>query len=262
VGVGEEMIFKAKFLASNPLSMAFDKANARYKGLTPYEISHGHCYEWALEVAKYLPEVEVKDVDLWPHRGTKGLPYHVWVEFQGKAYDAETLQGVHNWRDLPFFKKHQPNKLRSRRFPLKTALSGLKAKLNAFRPQLAAIAQQQYDEWDASGEYGDNEVGFGGICHLIADAWADLLSEQGYNTTTWSHSDEVHVSLMVWENTQEERDEEEIEVVDVDLNPYIYEKGGGYNWTKIPDVTIDPSDITFYRQFMSQENLEALQEGY
>ena len=142
---------------------------------------------------------------------------------------------------------------------LHTTTSNLKAKLNAFRPQLAALAQKVYDEWDASDEeYGDSEVGFGGICHLIADAWAELLSGQGYNTTTWCHSDEVHVSLMVWEDPQEGA----TEVVDVDLNPYTYETGGGYSWKKIPDVTIEPSDITFYHQFMSPENLEALQEGY
>lgn len=152
------------------------------------------------------------------------------------------------------------------------AAGGLKAKLETFRPQFAAIAQKIYDDWDASDEVnGDPEVGFGGICHLIADGWADFLSGQGYNVTTWSHSDQVHVSLMVWEDqpeTMEVDDDEgegfaqEIEVVDVDLNPYTYEKGGGYTWTKIPDVIIEPADITFYRQFMSPKNLEAIQEGY
>ena len=147
--------------------------------------------------------------------------------------------------------------------------SDLKTKLNAFRSQLATIAQKEYDDWDASDEVnGDGEVGFGGICHIIAEAWGDFLSGQGYNVSTWSHSDEVHVSLMVWEEPEaaEVDDEDEdfaqdIEVINVDLNPYTYEKGGGYSWKKVPNVTIDPSDITLYRQFMSQENLEALQEG-
>jgi hypothetical protein len=148
------------------------------------------------------------------------------------------------------------------RVPYKTASGGLVAKLTAFRPQLAAIAQRIYDEWDASDEdYGDAEVGFGGICHLIADGWQDLLINQGYAATTWTHSDVQHVSLMVWEYENEDENGQS-EVVDVDLNPYTYETGGGFEWKKIPNVTIDPSDITFYRQFMSPENLEALQEGY
>ena len=141
------------------------------------------------------------------------------------------------------------------------ASGDFKAKLNALRPQLAAVAQKEYDEWDASDEVnGDFEVGFGGICHLIADAFADVLSAQGFNTATWSHTDEVHVSVMAWEG-DEPNEEGQYEVVDVDLNPYIYETGGGYNWKKIPDVTIDPSDISLYRQFMSPENLEDLQNG-
>lgn len=267
------MKFTAKFLTEkkSDLQKAEAKASAQYEGLTPREITHGHCYEWAVEVAKHLPGAKVEDVDLWPYRGQADLPYHVWVAFRGKAYDAEVPNGVSDWRQLPFFTEHSNQavlpKLKSRVFP-KAASGGLVAKLNAFRPQLAAIAQKQYDEWDASDEeYGDAEVGFGGICHLIADGWSDLLANQGYATTTWSHSDEVHVSLMVWEYNsegQQDVDEEfaqEIEVVDVDLNPHIYETGGGYNWTKIQGVTIDSNDITFYRQFMSPENLEALQEG-
>ena len=267
------MEFKAKFLtaAYSDIDIAIGEANSRYKGLTPHEITHGHCYEWAIEVAKRLPGAKVEDVNLWSQRGGANLPYHVWVEFKGKVYDAEVPHGTHNWRQLPFFKEHSNQeilpRLKNRIMP-KKASEGLVAKLTTFRPQLAAIAQKIYDEWDASDEeYGDAEVGFGGICHIIADGWSDLLANQGYATTTWSHSDEVHVSLMVWEydsEGQQDVDEEfaqEIEVVDVDLNPHIYEKGGGYNWTKIPDVTINPSDITFYRQFMSPENLEALQEG-
>jgi len=44
----------------------------------------------------------------------------------------------------------------------------------------------------------------------------------------------------------------------VDIPPYTYETGGGYNWKKIPDVTFDASDIVFYRQFISKEDLAAL----
>jgi len=33
----------------------------------------------------------------------------------------------------------------------------------------------------------------------------------------------------------------------VDISPYIYENGGGFSWTKIPDVEFTNDDITFYR---------------
>jgi hypothetical protein len=149
--------------------------------------------------------------------------------------------------------------------------SELKAKLESLRPQFAAIAQKEYDAWDQSDEiYGDGEVGFGGICHLIAEAWGSMLAEIGINSQTFSHSDQVHVSLTVWGDTESREDDEEtypptkkqIEIFDVDLNPYIYETGGGYTWKKIPDVTIDPSDISIYRQFIDQDDFEAMKEGY
>jgi 2'-5' RNA ligase len=88
------------------LNNAIGKANSNYASMSPYEISHGHCYEWAKEVATNLPGAQVKDVDLWPQRGKDNLPYHVWVEYQGKAYDAETPNGVSDWKQLPFFKEH------------------------------------------------------------------------------------------------------------------------------------------------------------
>ena len=46
-------------------------------------------------------------------------------------------------------------------------------------PQLIAAAQQEYDVWDQSGEDGDPELGFGGICQNIAEAMSGILSEHG-----------------------------------------------------------------------------------
>jgi GNAT superfamily N-acetyltransferase len=143
--------------------------------------------------------------------------------------------------------------------------------LKSLKPQFAAAAQKVYDEWDASDEtYGDAEVGFGGICHLIVDEWVDLVAERGYNATSFSHSEQVHVSMTVWANPPERGEDEDeddyaseqVEVFDVDLNPYNYETGGGYSWKKIPDVTIDPGDISIYGQFVSKEDLQAIEDGF
>jgi GNAT superfamily N-acetyltransferase len=133
----------------------------------------------------------------------------------------------------------------------------LASKLKALRPQLAAAAQKEYDEWDASDEeYGDGEVGFGGICHLIADAMADVITQHipEAGVQSFSHHDEVHVSLSVWDETQEES--ERVELFDVDIPPRIYETGGGYTWKKIPDVIFEADDVTIYRQTVSKEDLE------
>src|SRR5208282_364562 len=150
----------------------------------------------------------------------------------------------------------------------KTASDGLDlgAQLKAIAPQLAIAAQKVYDQWDASDEtYGDPEVGFGGICHVIVDAMADVVSRNIPNASVSSFSHdmgEVHVSLSVWiepaENPEEDDMDERVELFDVDIPPYTYETGGGYNWKKIPDVTFDASDIVFYRQLISKEDLAAL----
>ena len=108
---------KAPEPPSAELNNAIEKANSSYASMSPYEISHGHCYEWAKEVAKNLPGAQVKDVDLWPQRGKDNLPYHVWVEYQGKAYDAETTNGVSDWKQLPFFKEHSNQEILSKLKP-------------------------------------------------------------------------------------------------------------------------------------------------
>ena len=47
--------------------------------------------------------------------------------------------------------------------------------------------------------------------------------------------------------------ETDIETVMIDLSPYIYENGGGFSWTKIPDVEFDNNDITFYRTYTDRK---------
>jgi hypothetical protein len=152
-----------------------------------------------------------------------------------------------------------------------TAAPDFKAQLNALKPKLAQAAQQVYDKWDASDEVdGDFNVGFGGICHLIADAMAEVIEESipGAATTTLSHDSMVHVSVVAWdeatEETQEDDDPDEprwIDIYHVDINPYLYETGGGYNWQKIPDVQFDASFVSISRDRISPEDLEAIREG-
>lgn len=71
----------------------------------PHEITHGNCYEWALDEVSERGGT-VMDVDLWPLRGHCNLPYHVWVQREGKAIDAESPEGVGNWRELKYFQEH------------------------------------------------------------------------------------------------------------------------------------------------------------
>ncbi len=107
--------------------------------------------------------------------------------------------------------------------------------------KLAARAQKVYDEWDADAdpEGGDPEVGFGGICHLIADEIVDELSDQGAQATPHHCTvGENHV-FVIGQFTEG--------VYEIDIPPGTYESGGGYNWTKKPGVTIEPEDIVMER---------------
>jgi hypothetical protein len=141
--------------------------------------------------------------------------------------------------------------------------------LQDLRPKLALAAQSVYDEWDASDqEFGDCEVGFGGICHLIADAMASIIGDElpWACVTSVNHQDEVHVSLVVWVDPGTEEGEppagdETVDAVDVDISPYRYERGGGYEWTKIENVTIRPEDVTLYPRSVRMCDLELMSEG-
>lgn len=102
-------------------------------------------------------------------------------------------------------------------------------------PDLVRLAQERYDAWQLDEDGYDSEVGSGGICHLIADSFANHLGKGGRLCTTVSSDHEVHVYVVlrlpsgVWL---------------VDIRPYHYETGGGYSWEKIPDVQFDENHIT------------------
>lgn len=107
--------------------------------------------------------------------------------------------------------------------------------------KLAARAQKVYNEWDADSdpEGGDPEVGFGGICHLIADEIVDELYQQGAQATPFHcNVGENHV-FVIGQFTEG--------VYEIDIPPGTYESGGGYNWKKLPGVTIEPDDIVVER---------------
>ena len=113
-------------------------------------------------------------------------------------------------------------------------------------PDIVKIAQKIYDNWDEDDI--DTYVG-GGICHIIADEIAYFLRSKDIDVYVVSSNFEQHVYciLQVKEG-----------VYSLDIPPYLYERGGGYSWSKIPDVVFDesfimiellspdPKDIYFY----------------
>lgn len=102
-------------------------------------------------------------------------------------------------------------------------------------PELLATAQRVYDDWDETDT--DTYAG-GGICHLIAEAMANVLCEKAIDATTLSSSHEQHVfvALQVAEG-----------VYTLDIPWSVYETGGGFSWQKLPNVTFEERHLVWFQ---------------
>lgn len=114
-----------------------------------------------------------------------------------------------------------------------------------YASKLADVAQKVYDGWDESNV---DEFAGGGICHLIAE---DIASELGSNgieaTTVSSEIGEQHVWVVA---------KLEDGVYNIDIPPGVYERGGGYTWSKIEGVQFSPEDIIIERIDPDPESFE------
>jgi hypothetical protein len=108
--------------------------------------------------------------------------------------------------------------------------------LISLSPQLAAAGQHEYNVWTQDDEGYDEELGSGGICHLIADRMVGILSDEGFEAVS-THSEGIGENH-VWVTAQTAQG-----VVMVDIPPGVYETGGGYTWKKRPDIVFSPSDV-------------------
>jgi hypothetical protein len=98
--------------------------------------------------------------------------------------------------------------------------------ITAWKPTMCRFAQHIYDEWDQSDkENGDPELGFGGICDLIAEQICHVLGQVDVACVSWNSEGigENHTSVIA--NLADG-------VFEVDIPPHVYENGGGYTWYK------------------------------
>lgn len=119
------------------------------------------------------------------------------------------------------------------------------AHARALAPALAEAAQSHYDAWDESDF--DTYAG-GGICHLIADALAQVLEQAGILACPVSSSHEVHVfvAFQVAEG-----------VFTLDIPWSVYEAGAGYSWSKLPGVRFGPEHLAWQKVHQSPAEFEA-----
>lgn len=123
---------------------------------------------------------------------------------------------------------------------LKPLLEGRLLSINKIdstvKKELASAAQKEYDAWEQDENGYNEELGTGGICHLIADELINVLNKHGiWDVTTVSSSYEQHVYLVG-------KFKEGVYLIDIHWS--VYEQGGGFSWKKLPDIVFDESDIT------------------
>ena len=115
-------------------------------------------------------------------------------------------------------------------------------------PLFVNVAQEEYNQWNQDGSGIDEELGSGGICQEIAGAIAGVLSDNGIECSTVSAQvGEQHVWTICKLNDG---------VYSVDISPYTYETGGGYNWKKIPNVVFSVEDISIHRDTSDPSEFE------
>jgi len=106
--------------------------------------------------------------------------------------------------------------------------------LVALKPYMASVAQKVYDEW--LPDEGDT----GGICDMVANEIGGVIASKisDVDIDDYGQEGDDHAALVV--SLGNER-------YYVDIPAYVYETGGGYNWTKIPNVTISANDVIVER---------------
>ena len=143
--------------------------------------------------------------------------------------------------------------------------NNLENQLKELKPLLAAKAQEIYDEWDEDDI--DTYAG-GGICHFIADGFVGILNEKFPDLVSFTISDsyEVHVYSAIADITEEELENEDSEidgayVYNVDIHHSVYETGGGYSWSKKPNIEFSPNDVSIYKYWVDLDNIKTMWSG-
>lgn len=110
----------------------------------------------------------------------------------------------------------------------------LESQLISLRAEIADVAQDVYDDWDPEGGWDPG----GGICDVVCTEIQNVIHNKlpvDSRLGGWEGDD--HAWLIVYTDD---------EAYGVDIPPDVYETGGGYNWEKLPDVEIEPSDVVIW----------------
>lgn len=118
-------------------------------------------------------------------------------------------------------------------------LNSIKEVNNEVLDQMVSVAQKEYNDWVQDEDGHNEELGRGGICHLIADELVTVLYNNNIeNCQTVCSTYEQHV-YVVGKFTEG--------VYQIDIPYSVYETGAAFTWKKIPDVVFERNDIVISR---------------
>lgn len=118
-------------------------------------------------------------------------------------------------------------------------------KLKSLRPKFVKAAQGVYDEWKGDD---DEELNGGGICDQIADTISGICNQNGIEAATMVASvGEQHIFTIVKLSDG---------VYSVDISPYRYETGSGFQWKKIESVKFQINDIEIDKVSSNPDDFE------
>ena len=81
---------------------ALELAHKNWSKFTGKVCNNGFCDIYADKLSKLLPGSKRWSTEEYGPTASFG---HVWVEYKGKYYDAETPDGVADWKELPWMKE-------------------------------------------------------------------------------------------------------------------------------------------------------------
>ncbi len=111
-------------------------------------------------------------------------------------------------------------------------------RLKTLRGDLSAAAQEIYNEWSQDSEGVDIVYGAGGICDAIADAITDIVaSNLDVKVSHGGQPGDDHSWAVIAGKKK---------AYGIDIPCRLYERGGGYRWKKLENITFKPEDIEIF----------------
>jgi len=116
------------------------------------------------------------------------------------------------------------------------SIKSLKSQLYSLRSKIIEAAQNILDQWSQNEEGIDEEFGGGGACGQISNSIIDIICQNipSVNFTNGEQDGDDHAYPIIYNDER---------AFIVDIPHYVYERGGGYSWKKIPNVILKENDV-------------------